>query len=103
MIFIGSFLGFFTIPYFADNWGRKIAIRASWMICTVGVAFGAFASSPSMVGIGYFLAGFGANPAITLCYSFINEQCLGRSRQRYGVIIQVSYAIGESTIGLMFI
>jgi hypothetical protein len=25
-----------------------------------------------MVGIGYFLAGFGANPAITLCYSFIN-------------------------------
>lgn len=94
MIFVGSLLGFFTIPYFADNWGRRIAIRISWFICTIGVAFAAFASSPSMVGIGYFLAGFGANPAITLCYSFINEQCLGRSRQRYGVVIQISYAIG---------
>ena len=103
MIFVGSLLGFFAVPYFADNWGRRIAIRVSWMICTIGVAFAACATSPSMVGIGYFLAGFGANPAITLCYSFINEQCLGRSRQRYGVIIQVFYAIGESTIGLMFI
>ncbi len=73
MIFIGSLLGFFTIPYFADNWGRRIAIRFSWGICTVGCVFIAFAGSPSMVGIGYFMAGFGANPAITLCYSFINE------------------------------
>jgi MFS family permease len=73
MIFIGSLLGFFVVPYFADNWGRRIAIRVSWAICTVGVACITFAVSPSMIGIGYFLAGFGANPAITLCYSFINE------------------------------
>ncbi len=72
MIFVGSLIGFFVIPYFADNWGRRIAIRVSWMICTVGVAIAAFALAPSMVGIGYFLAGLGANPAITLCYSFIN-------------------------------
>lgn len=94
MIFIGSLMGFFTIPYFADNWGRKIAIRISWAICTIGVLIISISTSPSMVGIGYFLAGFGANPAITLCYSFINEQCLGTSRQKYGVIIQVFYAIG---------
>lgn len=72
MIFVGSLLGFFTIPYFADNWGRRVAIRSAWMICTIGVGLAAFATSASMVGMGYFLAGFGANPAITLCYSFIN-------------------------------
>lgn len=73
MIFIGSLLGFFLIPYLADNWGRRVAIRISWFLATAGVLMICVADSPSMIGIGYFLAGFGANPAITLCYSFINE------------------------------
>lgn len=72
MIFLGSLIGFFIIPYLADNWGRKKAMQISWGICTFGIVLVSFSSSPSMIGIGYFLAGFGANPAITLCYSFIN-------------------------------
>jgi hypothetical protein len=47
-----------------------------------------------MVGIGLFLAGFGGNPAITLSYSFIYEQSLGKSRQYFSIGIQIAFAIG---------
>lgn len=103
MVFIGSLIGFFIIPFIADNLGRKIAIQISWVICTLGVFLLVIANSVALIGIGYFLAGLGSNPAITLCFSFINEQCLYKSRQRYGVFVQIFLALGESTIALMFI
>jgi MFS family permease len=103
MVFFGSLIGFFIIPFVADNLGRKIAMQVSWAICTLGVFLLVIANSEIMIGIGYFLAGFGSNPAITLCFSFINEQCLYKSRQRYGVFVQIFLALGESTIALMFI
>ena len=103
MVFIGSLIGFFIIPFIADNLGRKLAMQISWIICTVGVIILVFANSIFFIGAGYFLAGLGSNPAITLCFSFINEQCLYKSRQRYGVFVQIFLALGESTIALMFI
>lgn len=103
MIYLGSLLGFFVIPYIADNWGRKVAMRISWGICAVGILFIGIADSPHMVGIGQLFTGFGCNPAITLCYSFLNEQVLGSKRQYYGVIIQVVLAFGECTIAVVFL
>jgi hypothetical protein len=47
-----------------------------------------------MIGIGQLLIGFGCNPAITLCYSFLNEQVIGDKRQKYGLFIQIALAIG---------
>jgi OCT family organic cation transporter-like MFS transporter 4/5 len=55
-----------------------------------------------MVGAGWFLGGFGGNPAITLSYSFINEQSLGKSRQYYSIGIQLWFALGEAVIGFIF-
>ena len=51
-------------------------------------------NSSVMVGFGQFLCGFGCNPAIKVCYSFMNEQILGDKRQRYCIIIQIFLAIG---------
>lgn len=78
-------------------------MRISWGIFAIGILFIGIADSPHMVGIGQLLTGFGCNPAITLCYSFLNEQVLGSKRQYYGVIIQVLLAIGECTIALVFL
>ena len=103
MVFIGSLIGFFIIPFIADNLGRRIAMIISWITCTLGVFLLTIANSVVMIAIGYFLAGLGSNPAITLCFSFINEQCLYKSRQRYGVFVQIFLALGESTIALMFV
>lgn len=86
----------------ADNWGRLIAIKVSWGIFIIGILIIGIADSPNMIGLGQLLTGFGCNPAITLCYSFINEQVLRAKRQYYGVIIQVLLAIGECTIAFMF-
>ena len=94
MLFIGSLIGFFVIPTLADNIGRKISIMISWLICSFGVAAISFAFSPNMVAVGYFLAGFGCNPAITLCYSFINENGLGKTKMMFGVAIQIFLAFG---------
>lgn len=94
MIYIGSLIGFFIIPYLADNWGRKITLQISWLLCVIGTVLIASAPHPILIGVGFFLAGSGANPAITLNYSFINEQIVGKWRQRYGVIIQISFAFG---------
>ena len=94
MVFVGSLIGFFIIPFIADNLGRRIAMQIAWAICTVGVLVLTLANSVFLIGAGYFLAGFGSNPAITLCFSFINEQCLYKSRQRYGVFVQIFLALG---------
>jgi OCT family organic cation transporter-like MFS transporter 4/5 len=102
LVYIGSLIGFFLFPYLADNWGRKKAMHISWACCTLGVVLLATASEVSMVAIGQFLAGFGGNPAITLDYSFINEQSLGKSRQYFSVGIQISLAIAEALLGPVF-
>jgi OCT family organic cation transporter-like MFS transporter 4/5 len=94
LLYFGSLLGFFVIPYIADNWGRRIAMRISWTFFVIGILFNLLADSPNMVGMGQLLTGFGCNPAITLCYSFLNEQVLRKKRQYYGLFIQVSLAIG---------
>jgi len=103
MLFFGSLAGFFVIPNVADNSGRKVAIKVAWIIGTVSVLIVAMADSPRIIGLGLFFIGFGANPAITLAFSFINEQCVGKYRQRFGVGVQISLALGETTIALIFL
>lgn len=102
IVYIGSFVGFFFFPYIADNYGRKLAINASWLTSCAGVILTAFSRNVYMVGAGWFLGGFGGNPAITLSYSFINEQSLGKYRQYFSVGIQLWFAVGESIIGFIF-
>lgn len=94
IVYMGSFVGFFFFPYIADNFGRKLAINASWLTCCAGVILSAFSQNVYMVGAGWFLGGFGGNPAITLSYSFINEQSLGKSRQYFSIGIQLWFAVG---------
>jgi MFS family permease len=94
MMFVGAIFGFFVIPFIADNFGRRLAMRIAWGVGTLSVLLTCLADSPDMIGIGLFLVGFGTSPAITLCFSFINEVCLGKSRQQFGVGVQFAWAIG---------
>ena len=103
ILYFGCLVGYFCIPTIADNYGRKIAIKIAWVIYGLGVVLIGFSFHPSLVGIGEFMAGFGSNPAITLCFSFLNEQCLRKKRQRYGVIVQGFFGVGVCVIGLIFI
>ncbi len=71
-VYVGSVIGFFLISYLADNYGRKIIVQISWGISVLGALLIATAPSTIFIGLGLFLAGFGANPAIALNLSFIN-------------------------------
>lgn len=103
MLFFGALIGFFVIPNIADNSGRKGALRLAWIVGVISVGLTMIADSPQVVAFGLFFIGFGTNPAITLAFSFINEQSLGKSRQRFGVGVQLGLAVGESTIALIFL
>ena len=74
MVYIGSFIGFYVFTYIADNFGRKIGLSYSWIIGCIGMLIISFLSNNYYVsGVGFFLMGFGMNPAITLHYSFFSE------------------------------
>jgi MFS family permease len=103
MMFLGSLLGFFIIPFIADNFGTRLALRIAWGTGTVSVLLACLAPNPYILALALFLVGFGANPSITLCFSIINETCLGRSRQRFAVGIQIAWAVGEIVIALVFL
>lgn len=103
MLFFGALVGFFVIPNIADNSGRKGALRVAWVVGIISVLITVMSDSPRIIGFGLFFIGFGTNPAITLAFSFINEQCLGKARQRFGVGVQIGLAVGESTIALIFL
>lgn len=94
MIFFGALIGFFFIPTLADNSGRKLGLKIAMIIGIVGSVLFSIADSPLVAGFALFFIGFGTNPAITLAFSFINEQCLGKARQRFGVGVQIGLALG---------
>lgn len=57
----------------ADNKGRKLGLILSWVTCTAGCLIMVCSWTYWPMLLGYFLSGFGCNPAITLHYSFFNE------------------------------
>ncbi|KAL4508271.1 hypothetical protein ABPG72_003575 [Tetrahymena utriculariae] len=97
---IGCLVGFLVFSWFADNKGRKTALFWSWMIGTVGVFLSGFSYSIIPFGIGFFLQGFGTNPAIIIHFSFLNEHSLGKFRELSSIGVQVFWGIGESFLVL---
>ncbi|EAR99579.1 MFS transporter (macronuclear) [Tetrahymena thermophila SB210] len=97
---IGCLVGFLVFSWFADNKGRKTALFFSWMIGTVGVFLSGFSNSIIPFAIGFFLQGFGTNPAIIIHFSFLNEHSLGKFRELSSIGVQVFWGIGESFLVL---
>lgn len=65
----------------ADNKGRLWGWGLSWASAALGAVLMATSWNYPQVLIGYFLSGFGCNPAITLHYSFLNEHSTGKLRE----------------------
>ena len=78
--YIASLIGFFIFSSIADNWGRKPAIGSSWFIASIGAIILSLSVNWYMAAIGYFLGGFGVNPAITISISMMSENSLGKFR-----------------------
>jgi MFS family permease len=98
--YIGSFIGFIVMPFFADNFGRRQAERVSWVINIVGLIILGSSVNLPMVSIGSFLMGLGTNSTITLHYTFIKSLMVGKMRERSFLILQVMFSIGLSFVAL---
>ena len=101
MSYLGSLVGYMIMSHVADNYGRKKGEYISWAICIAGQILLLFSFDVTMVGIGSFFMGFGANGAITIHYSFFKELALGKTRERMIVAIQLAFSIGISIISLL--
>ena len=64
--YVGSLIGFFLFSSLADNWGRKPSIGLSWLVASVGGIIMWLSPNWELAALGYFLAGLGVNPAITI-------------------------------------
>jgi hypothetical protein len=42
MMFVGSLVGFFVIPFIADNFGARLALKIAWGLATVAIPLVAF-------------------------------------------------------------
>lgn len=71
--YVGSLIGFFLFSWVADNKGRKIALGISWLFASLGALLLALSWDYYSATVGFFIAGFGVNPAITIQLSLLSE------------------------------
>jgi hypothetical protein len=60
------------VSFLADNIGRKLAIILSFGIMILGILIMALSQKLFVAEIGLFLAGFGSDSALNICFYFIS-------------------------------
>ena len=71
--YFGGFLGYASISFFSDNFGRKKSIVLSWGICTIGLILLSCSVNLYMAAAGLFLAGFGCDSAVNIGLYIVGE------------------------------
>ena len=71
--YLGAFVGYLVISFFADNFGRRSSMLISWGICTLGTILVAASVNIYMVAVGLFLGGMGSDAGINICFFFFGE------------------------------
>ncbi|KAJ0286056.1 hypothetical protein CBS470a_006114 [Colletotrichum nupharicola] len=82
------------VPFFADNYGRKVPIIIGCVIETIGAFIGAFSSSQGMYMAGRFILGFGSsfNGAGLLIAEIAHPQ----HRAKISAIVNCMYGVGST-------
>ncbi|KAL0942047.1 uncharacterized protein CTRU02_204810 [Colletotrichum truncatum] len=95
IIDIGSLCSFWMVPWFADNYGRKVPIIIGCVIEVIGAFIGTFSSSQGMYMAGRFILGFGSsfNGAGLL----ITEIAHPQHRAKISAIVNCMYGVGSTT------
>ena len=64
--FIGIFLGYVVILFFADNFGRKFSVLMAWSVTVIGSILLCVSVNLEMALAGLFLTGAGSESAIRI-------------------------------------
>lgn len=100
--YVGAFLGYLTISYLADNYGRKRALLMAWGVCAMGSIIVATSFHIAVAAVGFFLSGFGSDVSISISLLFFSEAVSGRKRQKYSIAVQCFFAVGALVVTLFF-
>ena len=70
--YLGSFIAYFTIGFFADNYGRKKTLIISWAITTFGCILLIFSNSLLMAAFSLIMCGYGADAVTTITFTIVS-------------------------------
>jgi MFS family permease len=68
-VYFGALLGYITINFLADNYGRRKVVLFSWGVGTLGTIILLASQGILMASMGLFLAGFGTDAILGVTYS----------------------------------
>jgi len=81
--FLGMFVGAFLFTWISDRFGRRATFTWSMLLYSVAIFITAFLSSPVLIDVLRFIAGFGISVQLINNDSFISEITPRRWRGRY--------------------
>jgi MFS family permease len=102
VIFIGIFIGYPVVLWFADNYGRKLSVMISWGITVFGCAMLSFSQNIEMALVGLLFSGAGSEAAIRVSMVSFAEVVDFYKRQKYSVALEISCGIAGVLIGGLY-
>ena len=88
----------------SDNLGRRKSLLLAQVVMAIGTVTLTLSSNLPMTAIGLILSGGGANSSIGMTFYFLCETVEDKKRQKYSVLIQISFTVGAILVtGLNYI
>ncbi len=88
----------------SDNLGRRKSLLLAQIVTALGTVTLSLSSNLIMASIGLILSGGGANSSIGMTFYFLCETVEDKKRQKYSVLIQISFTVGAILVtGLNYI
>jgi hypothetical protein len=101
-LFIGIFAGYIGFTYYSDNFGRRRAMLLTWFTAIVGLILICLGKSPTLAGIGLFLAGAGCESNLRVNLAIISEIVDYHLRQAYSIILQSAFGVAGLAIAASY-
>ena len=96
--YFGSFLGYIISSLIADNIGRKTMMTISLGVASFGSLLVVTGFNLPMIVVGVILSGMGINLSCCLSYCYLAEILENNKRQKYSILVQVSFTLGSMLI-----
>ncbi|XP_018008787.1 organic cation transporter protein [Hyalella azteca] len=96
----GMMLGAITSGVMADRLGRRLTHMLSLVLLVTGSSLGAASTGPVMLILLRLLTGFGGISVYTIIFVICAEYMPQQHRSVVGLLISVSFALGEAAVGV---
>lgn len=104
VIYVGAIVGYLITSVLADNIGRRITILLCEFLSVAGYAIILLAPTLFIAEIGLFMAGFGVQSCLSVCFCVLSEILENSRRQKVEIMMQGWSCVGGcSIVGIFYI